>query len=201
LEGVNELYKAGHFKRFGICNYAAWEVAQICELCDRNGWKKPDVYQASYNPLHRNVEPELFPCLRKYGISFYGFSPLAGGMLSEKYERTCTEYEAGSRFDPKGMGYYRQQYWHEPSFAALDIIRPVAKKHGMTTSEAALRWMSHHSLLKKENGDAVLLGASSVEQMKGNLVNLEKGPLPEEMVQAFDEAWAVVKGTAVPYFV
>lgn len=172
----------------------------MCELCDRHGWKKPDVYQASYNALHRSCEAELFPCLRRYGISFYVFSPLAGGMLSDRYDRTGSEHEAGSRFDPKAKGYYRKQYWNEPSFAALDVLRPVVKKHGMTTSEAALRWTSHHSLLKKEHGDAVIIGASSAAQLEENLSNLEKGPLPEEVVQAFDEAWTIMKTNAVPYF-
>jgi aflatoxin B1 aldehyde reductase len=49
LEEVNNQYKAGKFKRFGISNYAAWEVAQLCEIADRHGWIKPSVYQGVYN--------------------------------------------------------------------------------------------------------------------------------------------------------
>lgn len=79
LAAVDELYKAGCFKRFGISCYAAWEVAQICELCERNGWKKPDVYSGLYNAIQRAVEPELFPCLRHYGIAFYMFRVGIGG--------------------------------------------------------------------------------------------------------------------------
>jgi aflatoxin B1 aldehyde reductase len=45
MQAVNELYKEGWFRRFGISNYQAWEVAQICEICRANGWKGPDVYQ------------------------------------------------------------------------------------------------------------------------------------------------------------
>jgi aflatoxin B1 aldehyde reductase len=203
LEAVNELYKEGYFKRFGISNYTAWEVAQICELCERHDWKKPDVYQGVYHALHRAVEPELFPCLRHYGIAFYEFSPLAGGMLTDRYQRDTTEHEAGSRFDPnsmKGANYFRRQYWNDAYFDALDVIRPVAKKLGMTTAEAASRWASHHSMMKKEYGDAVITGASSATQLEENLANLEKDPLPEEMVKAFDDAWAIVKGVCGPYF-
>lgn len=220
LQGVTDLYNAGHFKRFGLCNFPAWEVARICELCDRHGFKKPDVYQASYNAFHRSCEAELVPCLRRYGIAFYVFSPLAGGMLSDRYSRdgessSDSQEEGvggvvgGGRFDagpgaagPDGKGsYYRKQYWHEPSFAALDVIRPVAKKHGMSTAEAALRWNSHRSLLRRECGDTLVIGASRPEQLEKNLESLEKGPLPEEVVRAFDDdAWAIVKATAVPYF-
>lgn len=202
LREVNNLYKEGYFKRFGISNYAAWEVAQISELCIRNGWKRPDAYQGVYNALHRAVEPELLPCLRYYGIAFYEFNPLAGGFLTDRYQRDTAQHEEGSRFDPnRNQGRnYRGRYWNEAYFDALDIIRPVAKKHGLTTAEAALRWVNHHSLLKREHGDAIIIGASSAKQLEENLTNLEKGPLPEEILTAFDEGWAIVKATCKPYF-
>ncbi|KUJ11678.1 Aldo/keto reductase [Mollisia scopiformis] len=202
LEAVDDLYKEGYFKRFGLSNYAAWEVAQICELCERNGWKKPDVYQGGYHALQRTVEPELFPCLRNYGIAFYQYSPIAGGMLTDKYHRNTIEHEEGSRFDPKKMQgkAFRGRYWNDAHFDALDVIRPVAKKLGMTTAEAAVRWASHHSLMKREYGDAVIIGASSTVQLEENLANLEKGPLPEEMAKAFDEGWEIVKGVCGSYF-
>lgn len=75
LAAVDELYKEGKFKRFGLSNYMSWEVAQIVGLCDKNGWIKPTAYQGIYNAIHRNVEPELFPCLRKLGLAFYEFNP------------------------------------------------------------------------------------------------------------------------------
>ncbi|KAI1378724.1 aldo/keto reductase [Hypoxylon crocopeplum] len=201
LEAVNELYKAGLFKRFGVSNYAAWEVAQICELCERNGWKKPDVYQGCYHALQRSVEPELFPCLRHYGIAFYAFSPLAGGMLTDKYQRDTTEHEQGSRFDPSRMQgkSFRRRYWNDAYFEALDVIRPVARKLGLTTAEAAVRWLVHHSSLKGECGDAVIIGASSAAQLEENLANVKKDPLPDELVKAFDEAWSTVKGVCGTY--
>lgn len=46
----------------------AWEVAQICEICQAHGWVQPSVYQGVYNSLNRTVEAELFPCLRHYGM-------------------------------------------------------------------------------------------------------------------------------------
>ena len=153
-----------------------------------------------YSALQRAVEPELFPCLRHYGIAFYNFSPIGGGILTDRYHRDTTEHEEGSRFDPKRMQSARRQYWNDAYFDALDVIRPVAKELGMTTAEAALRWASHHSLMKREYGDAVITGASSTAQLEENLTNLEKGPLPERMVKAFDEGWAIIKGVCGSYF-
>lgn len=71
LAAIDELYKEGKFKRFGISNYYSWEVAEMCTLCRQNGWIQPTAYQGVYNLIHRAVERELFPCLRKFGISFY----------------------------------------------------------------------------------------------------------------------------------
>lgn len=204
LREVNILYEQGYFRRFGISNYAAWEVAQMAEIIKRNGWKTIDVYQGVYNALHRAAEPELFPCLRHYGIGFYEYNPIAGGMLTDRYTREVTSenLEPGSRFDPaKTQGAsYRQRYWNDAYFDALDVVRPVARKHGIPTAEAALRWVSHHSVLSKDKGDAVIIGASSAAQLEENLVSLEKGPLPDEVVQAFDDAWLVVKAVCKPYF-
>jgi len=197
LREVDKLHKEGYFTRFAISNYMAWEVAQICETCDRNGWIKPSVYQGIYNALHRSVEPELFPCLRHYGMGFYNYNPLAGGYLTSRYHREDKdqEVEKGSRFDPKSWQgkSYRKRYWNEEFFDALDILRPVAKKHGLTEAECALRWMTHHSLLKKEHGDAVIIGASSTKHLEENLTDLEKGPLPDDVVQALDAGWEKTK--------
>lgn len=63
LKAVNDLYKEGYSERFAISNYMAWEFAEICEICDKNGWIEPVVYQGVYNVLHRSVEWESFPCL------------------------------------------------------------------------------------------------------------------------------------------
>lgn len=199
---INNLYKEGHFKRLGVSNFSAWEVARISEIIIREGWKKIDVYQGVYNALQRSVEPELFPALRHYGIAFYQYNPLAGGFLTDRYQREAGSIEEGARFDPKrSQGVmYRSRYWNDTYFSALDKVRPVAKKLGLTTAEAALRWSSHHSLLSREAGDAIIIGASSAKQLETNLADLEKGPLPEELVNALDEGWATAKVLAKPYF-
>ena len=204
MKAVNDLYKEGHFKRLGISNYQAWEVAQICELCKSNGWKMPDVYQGVYNALHRAIEPELLPCLRHYGLSFYNYNPLAGGYLTNRYNRSDaeTDIESGARFDPnKWQGkMYRMRYWKEEYFNALDLLRPVAKKHGFTEAECALRWMTHHSQLRREKGDSIIIGASSVKHMEENMKDLEKGPLPDDIVQALDQGWEGCKGSSIKYW-
>ncbi|KAB2578318.1 Aldo/keto reductase [Lasiodiplodia theobromae] len=191
LREVNELHKEGYFARFGISNYQAWEVARICETCKQNGWIMPSVYQALYNAFHRKIEEELVPCLRYYGVALYVFNPLAGGFLTSRYQKDQTEFEDGERFDPKKWQgkLTRGRYWNDPMWEALEGLRPVAKKYGITEVQCALRWLAHHSALKKELGDAVIVGASGPHHLEDNLAALEQGPLPEEIVQALDAGW------------
>ena len=85
LKAVNDLYNEKKFKEFGLSNYAAWEVAEICTICKNNGWVQPTVYQGMYSCLTRAVEKELFKCLRHFNMRFYAYSPLAGGMLTGKH--------------------------------------------------------------------------------------------------------------------
>jgi aflatoxin B1 aldehyde reductase len=202
LRGIDELYKEGKFKRFGISNYMSWEVAEMVGICKAKGYIQPTVYQGIYNAVHRNVEPELFPCLRKFGISFYEFNPLGGGFFSNRYTSPEDTVETGSRFDPEKMQgkNYRKRYWNEPYFNAIASIRAVAEEHNLSLTEVAIRWVTNHSLMKREFGDSVLIGASSLNHIEQNLIDLDKGPLPDAVVKALDEAWESVRATASVYY-
>ncbi len=202
LREVNKLHQEGYFNRLGISNYLSFEVAKMCEICENNGWIKPTAYQGVYHALQRTIEAELFPCLRHYGISLYAFQPLAGGFLTGRYTRDQSEFEPGSRFDPKiWQGTLtRARYWNDSYFDALDIIKPAADKHGLTIAEVAMRWIEHHSLMKSEFGDAIIIGASSTKHLEENLVDLEKGPLPEDVVEALEKAWLKTKAVAPKYW-
>lgn len=204
LKAVNELYEQGKFNRWGISNYMAWEVATICQICDREGYKRPEVYQGVYNALHRTIEVELLPCLRNYDMAFYAFNPLAGGYLTDKFHRNTEEdaIEAGSRFDPKRMQgkAYRARYWNDEFFSALDLVRAATKEAGIRESEAALRWMMHHSQLDKKFGDKVIIGASSEKQLEQNLKDFEGDSLPEGVLKAFDQGREICRGVTWKYF-
>jgi len=202
LREVNNLYNEGYFKRWGISNFQSWEVALLCDICDRNGWIRPSVYQGLYNVWHRAVEAELILCLRHYGMSLYCFNPLAGGFLTSKFRRNQTEFEPGSRFDPnRNQGkLHHGRYWDDLFFDALDILRPVAKKHDLTESDCALRWLEHHSKLKNELGDAIIVGASNAKHLQDNLEALDQGPLPAEVLQALDDGWAKIRGKELKFW-
>jgi len=72
-KAMDEQWRQGRFRRFGLSNYTAEEVDQICQTCHDNGWIRPSVYQGRYNAIIRSGEEQLWPTLRKWGISFYAY--------------------------------------------------------------------------------------------------------------------------------
>ncbi|KAL7271339.1 hypothetical protein RUND412_005913 [Rhizina undulata] len=79
-------------------------------------------------------------------------------------------------------------------FHALEILSTVAEKQSLTLLEIAPRWLVHHSVLKiKDGNDGIIIGVSSLEQLISNLDDLQKGPLPEEVVEKLEEAWQIVR--------
>ncbi len=97
---------------------------------------------------------------------------------------------------------YRKRYFKDATFEALKLIEQTSQKHNLTMLEIGLRWCMHHSALKIQDGgrDGVIIGVSSLSQLVSNLKDLEKGPLPEQVVKDLDEAWMVSKATTPQYW-
>jgi aflatoxin B1 aldehyde reductase len=184
LRAIDGLYREGKFARFGISNYHVTEVDEILKLCTKHDFVRPSVYQGGYNALARAGEKELFPLLRQHKIAFYAYSPLAGGYFSRSVS-DLRDPPSGSRMDQ--MSVFSAMYVNDLSLEIHDNLTKACKNEGVTLKEAALRWLMHHSILGKDDG--VILGASSVEQMEENLKACEGGPLPEGVVDVFEQAW------------
>jgi len=96
---------------------------------------------------------------------------------------------------------YRERYFKDSNFAALQIIEPIVEKYKLTMVETALRWVVNHSALSvKDGNDGVVIGVSSLEQLDQNLKDCEKGPLPQEVLDALDKAWLTCKPDTPNYW-
>ncbi|KAL7930438.1 NADP-dependent oxidoreductase domain-containing protein [Trichoderma chlorosporum] len=200
LEATNALYKEGKFKKLGLSNYSAFEIAEIVMLCQARGWVQPTIYQGIYNAITRNLETEIIPACRRFGLELVIYSPLGGGLLSGRYKAIDEEEQEGRFATGSFLGpILRSMYFNESLFKALDILRQAAESYKLTMPEIALRWVVHHSDLKfaKDGGnDGVIIGISKISQLDQNISDLQKGPLPEEIVKALDAAWVTAKGTS-----
>lgn len=154
--------------------------------------------------LARSLEQETIIACHRYGLDVVVYNPLAGGLFSGKIK--SGEVPKEGRFSEQwggGGAMYRKRYFKDATFDALKLVEEAAKKHNLTLLEIALRWVVHHSALKLANkggNDGVIIGVSSFEQLEGNIRDLEKGPLPEDVVKTLDEAWLIAKPTTPNYW-
>ena len=193
-KAANELYQEGKFERFGVSNLLVDEVQTIYDICKREGYVLPTVYQGGYNPLMRSADDLLFPTLRKLGISFYAFSPLAGGWFTRTVEQLRNPAPENRM---AAFPVFKEIYVSEKSLKWLEDLTRVCQENGTNTKEGVLRWFMHHSILKEEDG--VILGASDEKQVDETLKACELGPLPEPVVDAFNNLWELNKDTAWKY--
>lgn len=152
--------------------------------------------------IARSIETELVHACRRYGLEIVVYNPMAGGFLAGKYKTKDIPAE-GRYSDASITGpMYRSRYFKDATFDALRVIEPAVEKHGLTMAETALRWLHHHSALKMDGNDrdGVIIGVSSLEQLESNCRDLQKGPLPEEVVDALDQAWLIAKPTTPDYW-
>lgn len=197
LSAMADLHEWGKFKELGLSNFPAWMVADVWHICDRHGWVKPTVFEGVYNPLTRGAEAELNDCLNYFGMRFYAYNPMCGGLLTGRYGK-FEDAPTDGRFTHRPN--YQGRYWKKSYFDAVDVIKTAAEKNGITSIEATYRWLAYHSMLNAERGDAILIGASKLNHLKQNMDAVKAGPLPEEVAAAFDEAWQITKGDSPEYF-
>ena len=80
LSAMADLHDQGKYKELGLSNFPAWMVADVWHICDKHGWVKPSVFEGIYNPLTRKAENELNDCLNNFGMRFYAYNPMCGGL-------------------------------------------------------------------------------------------------------------------------
>jgi aflatoxin B1 aldehyde reductase len=201
----------GFIQTIGMSNYHASEMERAFQLCEQNNWTKPKVYQGLYNPLNRHVEKELLPTLRNGACSFVAYNPLAGGLLTGKYTEKIKDNMANPDIDnrdavPQGRfrdnPNYLPRFYTGPNFQAIAILQNACDNNQISMVEASYRWLLCHSSLGPNDG--ILIGASSLIQLDENLracrAAIKHGPLPEDILEAFDDAWTITQETAFPYW-
>lgn len=197
LSAMADLHDQGKFKELGLSNFPAWMVSDVWHICDRNGWVKPAIFEGIYNPLTRKAENELNACLNNFGIRFYAYNPMAGGLLTGRYSK-FEDAPTDGRFTHRPN--YQNRYWKKSFFDAVMLLKEACEKSGITTIEATYRWLAYHSMLNAERGDAIIIGASKLEHLKQNMEAVKAGPLPDEIIAAFEQAWIITKADSPEYF-
>jgi aryl-alcohol dehydrogenase-like predicted oxidoreductase len=190
LETTTELVKSGKVRYIGISNFAAWQIADILSVCEKNGFIAPIITQNVYNAIIRDIEWELIPCIKKHGINLTAYNPIAAGLLSGKHKPgKPTE---NTRFALNKL--YADRYWSEKNFTAVGQLTDISEKNGMSLLELALRWC-----VSRQEVVSVITGVSRLPQIEQNIASVEGVTLSEEVLSQCDAVWQDMAGRPFPY--
>ena len=191
LETMAAFIREGKVRHSAVSNYAAWQVAQIHSISERNGQAPPRISQPMYNLLARGIAEEYLPFCKEFEVAVVPYNPLAGGMLTGKH-KAGSNPDSGTRFDGNQM--YRDRYWNDQYFQSLEQVSEIAREAGRSMVELAFQW-----LLSQPIVDSVILGASRLEQLEANLAACEKPRLEQATLERCDDVWRRLRGVTPKY--
>src|SRR6202795_2683666 len=153
----------------GISSYSAAKTREAHAILRELGTPLV-IHQPSYSMLNRWIEPELLDALGELGIGCIVFSPLAQGMLTDRYLDGIPPDSRASRH-----GSLSPDLMNEQALAKIKALNEIAARRGQTLAQLALAWT-----LRDPRVTSTLVGASSVEQLEANVATLEKLDLTED---------------------
>lgn len=177
LSTLNDLVRSGKVRYIGVSNHHAWQIMKAQGISDKNNWARFESVQAYYSIASRDLEKEIIPLSEDQKLSVLVWSPLAGGLLSGKYQRN-SEPEGGSRrtkfdFPPVDM---------EHAYKCIDAMNEIASAHNVSVAQIALSWLLH-----KKAVTSIIIGAKKHSQLTDNIAAAQLSLSGSEMAK-LDEA-------------
>jgi aryl-alcohol dehydrogenase-like predicted oxidoreductase len=180
VRALDDVVRAGKVRYVGYCNLAAWQAMKALGFAEANGHARFVSAQMYYSIVGREIEREIVPLAQDQGLAIMPWSPLAGGLLSGKFDA-----------DKKGPDGARRAQFDFPPVdperlpRVLSALRKVATETGFSVARVALSWV-----LAKPFVTSVIIGAKTLEQLQDNLAASEVKLAPEH-VTALDAASAL----------
>jgi aryl-alcohol dehydrogenase-like predicted oxidoreductase len=180
---LNDIVRQGKARFIGVSNWTASAIVEAAMLTQARGWEPPISLQPQYSVINRDIEVEIVPVCRRFGLGILPWSPLGGGMLTGKYQRG-REPSADMRFGTPGpmTKLWRERLLRDRNYDIVDVVLAEAKALGVTPIALSLAWN-----LDRPGVVAPIIGPKSVRQLEDNLAALEL-VLPAETVQRIDTA-------------
>ncbi len=164
LGALDDLVRVGKVRYIGCSNFLAYQLARALGRSEIRGFVRFESVQPRYNLLFREFEREMFPLCLDEGVGVIPYNPIAGGMLSGKYDRSKPPVE-GSRFTLGTAGtMYQDRYWHENVFDTVEQLTKVAEAAGLPLPTLALAWVLAHPAITSP-----IVGASRPDQLDATL--------------------------------
>jgi L-glyceraldehyde 3-phosphate reductase len=159
----------------GISSYDADRTREAAQILKREGVSLL-IHQPSYSMLNRWVEKELLGTLEELGVGCIAFSPLAQGLLTEKY---LSGVPAGSRANDNGS--FQKEFLSEENLKRVRALDEIAKGRGQSLAQMAIAWV-----LRDNRVSSALIGARNVEQLDNSLDAMKKLQFSEAELAEID---------------
>ena len=171
LEALDILVRHGHIRYIGVSNWPAWAVSKALGISALRNLMPIRSLQAYYTVAGRDLEREIVPMLTSERVGLMVWSPLAGGLLSGKYDRANAGEGRRANFDFPPVNRDRAD-------AVIAAMRPIAQAHDCTVAQVALAWLLHQPVVT-----SVIVGAKRPEQLKENIGAVNVALSPEDLSQ------------------
>ncbi|MCB0162727.1 MAG: aldo/keto reductase [Anaerolineae bacterium] len=159
LRTMDDLVTMGKVRYIGCSNLAAWQLMKAIGRSEQHNWVRFESLQAYYTIVGRDLERELAPLLKDQKLGLMVWSPLAGGLLTDKFHQNQQGPEGARRasFDFPPVNRDRMP-------GVLDGLAEVAQNHDGSIAQIALAWLLHQDVVT-----SVIVGAKNAEQLADNL--------------------------------
>ncbi|MFW5643540.1 MAG: aldo/keto reductase [Alkalispirochaeta sp.] len=161
LETLDTLVKQGKIRYIGCSNFSGWHIMKALGVSTQNHLQRFVTQQIHYTLEAREAEYELLPIAVDQGVGVLAWSPLAGGLLSGKYNRDKT---------PDGVTRLSEG-WTEPPIRdeerlwnIVDVLNDIAANHCVSAAQVALAW-----ILTRPGVASVVIGGRKEEQIRDNV--------------------------------
>jgi aryl-alcohol dehydrogenase-like predicted oxidoreductase len=180
VRALDDVVRSGKARYVGFSNLPAWVASHAITFAEQNGLARFQSAQVYYSMVGRDIEREIAPLCQARGLSVLPWSPLAGGLLSGKFDP-----------DKKGPSDARRTAFDFPPVnmerlpRVLSALRKVAEETGASVARVALAWQ-----LTKPFVTSIIIGAKKPEQLSDNLAATEL-QLSTDMVKLLNDASAL----------
>jgi aryl-alcohol dehydrogenase-like predicted oxidoreductase len=217
LRALNDMIMAGKILYIGISDTPAWIVSQANTIANLRGWTEFTGIQIEYSLIERTSERELLPMANALNVGVTAWSPLGGGVLTGKYNKSNNEQQQqqqqqntslsspspsntsvtkeGNSRRLESQNELANRFLNERNLLIAQEVSKIAKEIGRSASQVALNWIRQRNIIESYGKNKIMpiIGARKESQIKNNLACLEF-KLADEQMKVLNEVSKIEMG-------
>lgn len=187
IGALDTAVRSGRALYAGISSYSAADTARAAQIADDLGTPLL-IHQPSYSMLNRWIEDDgLLDTTTEHGLGVIAFSPLAQGLLTDRYLGGVPEDSRAGKDTPS----FKDGFLSEDNLARIRGLGEIAAARGQSLAQMALAWA-----LRDPRVSSLVIGASRVDQLENNVAALDSAPFTDDELSAIDD-FAVDSGVDI----